>query len=87
MTLEDFGFSFSLLDFIGDDDEHWDGVTHLDIRMNVAHDFVQVLEVLRLEKPFKEIGQWLVLQVRVDVVADVLDQEMNELQQLDGDQL
>ncbi len=60
---------------------------HLDIRMNVLHDFGRVLEIVGLEKRGQEIGQRSLLQVRVDGVADVLDELVNELEQLDGDQL
>jgi len=62
-------------------------VPHLDIRMNVLHDFGRVQEIFWVEKRGQEIGQRFLLQVRVDGVADILDELVNEFEQLDGDQL
>ena len=62
-------------------------MSHLDIPVNDIYNFVQVLEIFGLEKRSKVIGERFVLHVRVDSIADILDEEVNEFEQLESDQL
>ena len=76
----------SLMNFLGNDPKEWDAMLHSDFRVNVTQHFFRVLDVLVEEERFEVIGELFLGQITFDRVTAILNLDVNEIQQLNGDQ-